>query len=587
MRHRSAAPIARRLLILIGWVMCGGFAGSATSADPPAERFVHTSGPIRFVVTDAGLSEVHVGDKQVARGEWRARNTTALFQLGEDHIRFGPIADRSMRVVADDHVRVEHVYEHAAVRYDYLFDGEDVSIRARVSNRSARHAIEAMGFEGLRFDWASPPRGIMPVMHAASAIRQEHGVGAMHPGNLTRLGGTWAAGAGFGVGTSPAGPTLEQTLTMWDYTDWTPPQLAAEQGRPTRGQLPSRRLEFFARGQVPPLGARTFSFTLRVSTDTDWKHLLQPYKDWFRATLGPVRYKPTHRPWVMVSADKSPQFITPDNPYGYHDGHRRLDTTVGARQFCRTIPPLIREVHGQGALIWGQQGSEPRGAEYRPDFDVLPPPTRRNWPVLQRCMSEGGYRLGVTARPGAMAVRESWKKDRLVDTVPTEPTHVQDLVKRFENMIELGCTAFYLDSFGNRYEHVLMMRQLREHLPDHVQTFAEMHCDAMMPYSGFYLHITYDGEGEADLSGLEIMWLGKGLWPVFRWLVDGEISVAGRVDDRVYERVEPGLLYRWMLPRRITPLEQYARFPEAAAALHELLPRYLDEDGQWIEQPQP
>ena len=76
---------------------------------------------------------------------------------------------------------------------------------------------------------------------------------------------------------------------------------------------------------------------------------------------------------IQICANKSVQYITKENPYGYHDGFNRLDTAEGVKSFCDTLIPLLKDAHGQGVIIWGQQGTEPRGAEYRPDFDILPP----------------------------------------------------------------------------------------------------------------------------------------------------------------------------------------------------------------------
>ena len=44
-------------------------------------------------------------------------------------------------------------------------------------------------------------------------------------------------------------------------------------------------------GVIPREGARTYEITLRVSPNTDWKHLMQPYKDYFQRTHGPVKYR--------------------------------------------------------------------------------------------------------------------------------------------------------------------------------------------------------------------------------------------------------------------------------------------------------
>jgi hypothetical protein len=376
------------------------------------------------------------------------------------------------------------------------------------------------------------------------------------------------------VGTSPANYELLPTFTMWDYASWSPNR---------REKDPRRNLQYHVHTEIRPRAARTFGLKLRVSPRTEWKHLLEPYKDWFRAVLGPAQYNPSHRPWIMVCANKSARYISEKNPYGYHDGLNRLDTKEGVHRFCDMIIPLLRETGGQGVVIWGQQGTEPRGAEYRPDFDILPPETRENWPMLRTEFEEAGLRIGVTTRPDVIAVRKTWTHDTLVRRDADSPSQRRVLWQRFKNMIDMGATAFYLDSFGMRLEDVKLMRYLRENMGPDIQTFAEMHCDAMLPYSGFYMHVTYHGETRTDGDAFNIMWLGSKRWEIFRWLVDDRAATAGRVDDGVYGRIEPGLHYEWMLKHRLSPLEQLWRgnFSEGIPILQELLPHFLDENDQW------
>jgi hypothetical protein len=82
------------------------------------------------------------------------------------------------------------------------------------------------------------------------------------------------------------------------------------------------------------------------------------------------------------------------------------------------------------------------------------------------------------------------------------------------------------------------------------------------------------------------MWLGSKRWEIFRWLVDNRVATAGRVDDGVYARIEPGLHYEWKLKHRLSPLEQLWRgdFSRGIPILQELLPHCLDENDQWAAQ---
>ena len=51
----------------------------------------------------------------------------------------------------------------------------------------------------------------------------------------------------------------------------------------------------------------------------------------------------------------------------------------GADAFCETILPVLKANEGQGVIVWGQGGDDPRGGMYRPDFDILPPEVEKQW----------------------------------------------------------------------------------------------------------------------------------------------------------------------------------------------------------------
>ena len=59
-------------------------------------------------------------------------------------------------------------------------------------------------------------------------------------------------------------------------------------------------------------------------------------------------------------------------------------------------------------VVWGQGGMHPRGAMYRPDFDVLPPEVVPNLARLVDQLRDDKVAFGVTARPGQMATPLDW-----------------------------------------------------------------------------------------------------------------------------------------------------------------------------------
>ena len=551
-------------------------AGAASAAEPAApEPFVYRSDKaVAFTVTADGLSSIRLGGREVARGSWRAHNADGLFGLGSSSVQMRDLADRRMSVLAPDRVRVEHVHKDAAVSYLYTFAGEDATIEARVSNHHAADDLTVVGFRGLRFTWGKAPAGHLPCWHG-SYIRAHPGE-MFHPGAMVKIGGTFGSDGTFGVGTSPSNTRLARTLTHWDYADWTP----VERKSDSRDRDPRRDLGYFVRVTLAPGSAATVRFHLRVSTSADWKHLLAPYKAYLRRALGPVRYNPDCRPVIQCCVNKAAKYITPDNPYGYHDGLNRLDTAAGVKQFCDALIPLLKRINGQGVLIWGQQGSEVRGCEYRPDFDVLPPETEANWKTLQARFAEARLHLGVCTRPDSIAVRATWTHDGLVELDPDRPGHLNMLWRRFEKMIAKGCTLFYMDCFGMRGDDWRTMRFLREKMGPDVQTFAEWHHDAILPFTGLYTEATYRPAAEGKPEGYDIAWLGARRWEIVRWLMDDRIAVVAR--PRIKDE-EAGKAYDCFLRNHLTPMEQLWPLRQRLDLLAKLLPLYLDEKGRWLK----
>src|SRR5207245_2758126 len=155
-------------------------------------------------------------------------------------------------------------------------------------------------------------------------------------------------------------------------------------------------------------------------------------------------------------------------------------------------------------------------------FDVLPPEVEANWPAIAGRLKEAGLKIGVATRPRHMAVRRDWKQDEVIDINPADDGHRQMLWRRFDRMLKRGCTLFYLDSFGDSYEDVVLMRWLRDKLGPDVLTFAEHQCDAMMVYSGGYSEATLraDAAAPADQRGYRL-WSGLANWEVWQWLAPG------------------------------------------------------------------
>lgn len=539
--------------------LCAGAEDPAT-ADGKQDRFTYrTAQGVLFEVTAAGLSRIEVAGRTLAAGGWSVFDAGGWFAKEGS---CGPVNARDFRecsieVVSPARVIVRQRRDDGFAAFDYSFAGEDVTVSARVENRHEDRPVEVVGFGGLEFTFAKPPQGRMNEQHIS--YFKSHGIGLCHPSTFSPVGGSYAQDGSIGVGVSPWRTGLARTLILWDYTDWNPGK---------RDTLPSRRLLYFAPTPVPPRGAVTVDLRLRVSPDCDWKHLLEPYREHFQATFGKLQYRPDPR-WIATDyLNHSQAAVSPSNPYGFHGGHRRIDTPEGAAKFCDAVLPVLKGNDGQGIIVWGQGGDDPRGGMYRPDFDILPPEVEAQWTgIIVPRFKEAGVRLGVTARPRDMAVKRDWKQDRIISINPDDSGHREMLWHRFDTMIRRGCSLFYLDSFGNSLEDVKLMRWLRGRLGPDVRTYCEHQCDAIVPFSGGYSETTLHAE-PADAPPRYRVWSGVDQWEIYRWLCPGA-ELAARLHDTKgapptgFETVDQFYGRHRIIP--LVPVNDFARAPAIKA----------------------
>ncbi|MBN2476878.1 MAG: hypothetical protein JXB62_19885 [Pirellulales bacterium] len=559
-------------VLLLLWPAIAVLAGAAEpTADAGQGAFTYrTPQGIVWEVTADGLSSIRVGERRLAHGTWSVFNAEPWFKdAGSGAVDVRKVLEKSITIVNERTARVWHRLGDVECLASYTFDGEDVLISARIENRHESEPLRVVGFTGLTFDFGRPPEGQMMVQHIS--YFQAHGVGLCHPGHWSKIGGSYAVDDSVGVGVSPWRTGMTRTLILWDYGSWAPEE---------REKSPRRRLIYFAVSPVPCRGARTFDLKLRVSTNRDWKHLLQPYREHFRRTFGEVRYQADFR-WIASDyLNHSQQAVSNTNPYGFHGGFRRIDRPDGAAAFCDKLVAALKENGGQGVIVWGHGGDDPRGAMYRPDFDVLPPEVEANWPTLAGPLQQAGLKLGVCTRPRHLAVRADWHSDQILDINPDDPGHRAMLWRRFETMIGKGCTLFYLDSFGSSFEDVKLMHYLRERMGADVLTFAEHQCDAILPYSGGYSETTYTAAGPDRPAGYRL-WSDSRQWEIYRWLAPGSqmVSRLYRVEGELPADFESAESY--FFRNRITPLlpvSEFGRIEQCGA----LQSSFVDPRGKWL-----
>jgi len=529
----------KRILLngVLLWLAAMGL--TAVIAAEPANLIYRTDSDVTFEVTSNGLSRITFQGRPLAAGEWSAFNAESWFSRGASNgpVRARQFQERTLEVLSRTHAVVRQRKDDLLCVFDYTFAGEDLTISARIENQHQDAPLEVTGFSGLTFTFDRPPTGLFQAIHPTYS--QAHGIEVCHPSFQTPIGGSWAADDKVGVGFSPWKTGLERTLILLDYGSWEPDK---------RDHDPVRKLLYFCPAPIPPRGARTFDLRIRVSPNRAWQHLLEPYREHFQNTFGPVRYQADPR-WIATDyLNASQKDISPSNPYGFQGAHRRIDTAEGARAFCDLIIPAIRTNDGQGLIVWGQGGDDPRGGMYRPDFDVLPPEVEAQWTnVIARRFQAAGVRLGVATRPRDLAVKLDWYQDQIININPDDPGHREMLWRRFDSMMKKGCTLFYLDSFGDSLEDVKLMRWLREKLGPGVRTYCEHQCDAIVPFSGGYSETTLHAEPQDNPPHYRV-WSGVDQWEVYRWLCPGSELAA-----RFYEKKgEPPAAFE-------TPDQFYAR----------------------------
>ena len=554
--------------------------GSAAAA----ERFEFTT-PARVVytVTTDGLSDVRLGNKTLARGGWR-------FRVGDKQWGFpaGPDAEaitaKSLDVTSPTQVRVTHAQGQILARHTFTFSGEDVRIDSWVENHHPTAPIQVAEFEGPRVLFGRPPHGILPLFEPSYTAG--NGPKLMHPGAI-RIGGSYGIGDGFGVGAAPHDAGIHPTALLWDW-DWS-----------KREADPERTPKLYVQAPIPAGGARTFSVTFRFSPNTEWTHLLEPYRRHLHATFGDktMYERPSNLP--LVSGTVCDDKRTPTNPDGFQP-ERRLDSFYGVNRYFNRIAPDMRAIPAQGIVIWGQGGFNPRGAMYRPDFDILPPDVVPNIKRFAAMFREQRMRFGVAARPGQIAQPLDWTTDTVSWINPAQPDQLELLTRRFNNMIALGATLFYLDSVGNRLDDVAIMRAVRggvgkqKGIGTNVQTFVEHPSDVIVPFSGLLPVLNGNAaDGSINTYFASYFWLDPPNTPtmpeVMRYFypevpIVALVSAVQHMDTDARKR----LVVEYCYKLRMTPMipDDWLG-PESSTRgwMPPLTRQYLTPDGQWREKP--
>jgi hypothetical protein len=236
---------------------------------------------------------------------------------------------------------------------------------------------------------------------------------------------------------------------------------------------------------------------------------------------------------------------------------------------AKLVPPM-RQANLQGMIMWQPQGINPRGVQYRPDFDVFPPETLANLPTLVNGFKNAGLKIGLLARPGVAIAVGSASTDGLSRVTDNE-VQLADLGKRLKWATTAGFGAFYLDSFVEDGPDQNILNFIRNQLGQEVQTFTEFPTAVSLALSGAYMEFRYEnGVYVFPQSYHDLSWI----YPDAVWFA----NFKGALPPGGYPA-----LYAYMLQNKLTPLiEDYQLLDsQRMATLQTLVAQYIDGTHHW------
>lgn len=474
---------------IMQWLVALVLLAAGTAQGAP---FIYTSTTGLTYSIEADKAMVTLGDKAIVDGEWLFSSGDALFNAAAPADPVG-VPTRSMAKVRANAVRITQTFKAYKAVHTWVMTGEDCVITSVISNTKGP-PLSIVRLAGLNLHFAKQPKGLLPSWHWTWT--QAVGPNCMHPSLWVPVGAVYAADDwGFSA----------YTQQHFDKPKLMHCSFERDGIIPANSTFGLNVPELLEAGQ-----SKTFDIHLRFSKDGTWKHLLTPYKANF---AGAQKYVPeTRNCTYFAAADKS--WVRADNPFGFGDNWgespwRRLDKADGVVGFVNKVAVELKGVGGATCIMWILPGHNPRGAQYRPDFDVFPPEIEAGIPVLVKGFADRGLRIGLAARPGEAADRTNYTTDDTFRLHAGSKSQMDRLWSRFDHTIKLGFTVYYLDTFGMEHNDYLIMKMLRQRMGPNILTYSEYTTDLMLPLCGSYLELGPDG----------YMWYTQEQLDLLRWLV--------------------------------------------------------------------
>jgi hypothetical protein len=471
--------------------------------------------PLQLRIDDSGALDISVGGKTLASGKWLVSSAESVYSAAPPE--GAPIGASTLKIIsAVSPGIIEQTAAGMIASHTFTVQGDDLLITTAVAN-TGRLPIQTPRLSGLTVHFAKNAAGFMRSMD--SSYTRAQGIDIMHPsGAMVPLGAAFADDGEFGVGLHTPSHLQKAKLIQAGYVEnfIIPKECVAQ-------------IDF--NDSVEPWETKTYALNFRFAMANDWKSnpsqawqiLLAAYKRDFQAELGSITYEPDDRPLAQFSAVDEGA-IKPNNPYGFHSDIDRFDSPIGTREYLNMLLPGLRRAGGAGCLFWALAGWNPRGCNYRPDFDVFPPAIAANIPALIAGFKAVGLRVGLASRPGEYVDRETWTGDQTVQLCADSPDQMSKIWKRFENAIKLGFDMFYMDSFPLTQNHHRILQFLRKKAGPKILFFTEEGTEISAIYGGRYLEW---GKGE------QLSWTTPQLIEITRWLTPGASFLCKRIDEHV------------------------------------------------------
>jgi len=545
-------------------------------------------------ITEDGLTDLSLNATTVLSGTLSAESSGSRF--GIDDPSFGTRLSASVRQLSATSALVRHSYASAFATFTYAVDDEDLTITATVTNQAGA-TITVLGFEGLVGQWITAEDADVIMGYRTTSGT---GLDAFHPGYFTPIG-AWcqtvtidATAIGFAL--YPINVGLHRTL-CWDRVGPASVPCPSFYVSPCVGSQPLG---------VPSGQTYSVSFGLRLSLTTDWRHLLAPYRTQFRATFGAVQYTADDRPVASHNFDGTVDPVT--NPYGLAE---RIDTDAGATAWIDTWLPVMTDSGCLGNIFWNPYGTDPRFLEFSPDVHLVPPEVATRLPSIVTALTTAGFRVGRLGQPHWIGSHSQWTPtgtpgyqngmraftDQFLTLNADSAEQVQRTLDNFASAAPgsgsddpdrgyvSGFDVFYLDSFPNTLNDLLILKALRAQWGSSVLAYTEQFSDVSMVYAGVYTELNGTSADSGTWAIRPTPGVGAPstalMLQICRWLTAATSVIC-------HDRTDPGATYDdtyfdWLYSRQLSakPLT-YRLETDVKTKILAHNATYLDGSNQWI-----